>query len=148
MSITICKSELCSGCSLCADVCVRGAVTMERDKAGFYRPSVNDSLCVGCGACQASCPVNAERKAESLAVYAAYSKDDNIRRRSSSGGIFRLLAEKVIEDGGAVAAVGFGDDLSAVYKIAQRREDLDELMGSKYTEAHADGIYKKVADII
>lgn len=37
-----------------------------------------------------------------MKAYTAYSKDTNIRRQSSSGGIFYPIAKQVIEQGGIV----------------------------------------------
>ncbi len=148
MPFEICKKELCTGCSLCADVCPCNAIKTESDEYGFIRPTVDPALCIECGACAGSCPANSETSCDTLAVYAAYAKDGDIRRRSSSGGIFRLLADKTLEAGGAVAAVGYDDGFRAVYKTAERPEELDELMGSKYTEARSDGIYEKVKRLL
>ena len=144
MSVTICKADLCCGCSLCADVCPCGAIDIVPDEYGFARPRVNDEKCVECGACRDKCPVNGGHENGKTEVFASYAKDENIRKNSSSGGIFRLLADKVISEGGAVAAVGYDDKFRAVYKIAEKSEELNELMGSKYTEAVSDGIYGKV----
>ena len=148
MSITICNNARCVGCGLCADVCPCGAVRIESDEYGFAHPVIDDSLCVECGSCAGACPVNREVTGEEKALFAAYAKDREIRRRSSSGGIFRLLAEKTIERGGAVAAVGYDESFRAVYKIAAKPDELDELMGSKYTEAASCGIYGKVKELL
>ena len=148
MSIVICEKDLCCGCALCADVCPFGAINIAPDEYGFSRPVIDEGLCAGCGECQAKCPVNSGHKNGNTEVFAAYAKDADIRKRSSSGGIFRLLADKVIAEGGAVAAVGYDEKFRAVYKIAEAPEKLDELMGSKYTEARSDGIYEKVKDLL
>ena len=148
MSFTICDHDLCCGCALCADVCPHGAIRITRDVHGFARPEIDPSLCVGCGACRAKCPVNCENESRAEKVYAAYAKDKEIRRKSSSGGIFRLLANKTLEDGGAVAAVGYDGKFHALYKVTDRPEGLDEMMGSKYTEALSDGIYGKVKTLL
>ena len=144
MSITICKADLCCGCSLCADVCPCGAIDIVPDEYGFARPRIDAEKCVECGACRDKCPVNGSRENDMTEVFAAFAKDESIRKNSSSGGIFRLLADKIISEGGAVAAVGYDDSFRAVYKIAEKSEELDEMMGSKYTEAHANGVYNKV----
>ena len=148
MSMIICEKDLCCGCALCADVCPCGAIEIAPDEYGFARPVVNGDKCVGCGACRDSCPVNLSSATETLSVFAAYAKDTGIRIRSSSGGIFRLLADKIISEGGAVAAVGYDEKYRAVYKIAEKSEELGELMGSKYTEARSDGIYAKVKRLL
>ena len=40
-----------------------------------------------------------------MEVYACYNKNEETRRKSSSGGVFALLAEKMLDDHGVVFAV-------------------------------------------
>ena len=148
MSITVCEKDLCCGCGLCRDVCPAGAIDLIQDEYGFIRPSVNEGLCAECGICAGACPVNSEGRGNTVKVFAAYAKDRDIRERSSSGGIFALLAKKMIGIGGVVAAVGYDASHRAVYKIASTDEEIAELMGSKYTEASSDGIYSRVKALL
>lgn len=149
MEYKICDDSVCVGCALCADVCPCGAITAEQDRFGFIRPKIDPALCVSCGKCTSLCPaVETVRGNGALSVFASYALDKDVRKKSSSGGVFRLLADDTLASGGVVAAVGFDPSFHAVYKIADNSGALDELMGSKYTEARADGIYKTVKDIL
>ena len=47
---------LCSGCGLCAEACVYGALTLD-ERRGVM--SANQVLCKGCGACSTACPSGA-----------------------------------------------------------------------------------------
>jgi coenzyme F420-reducing hydrogenase beta subunit len=83
---------------------------MQLDKEGFYRPIIDESICSKCGACERACPwlknvSNPNENTESPKTIAAYAKDEPVRLESSSGGIFSVLAEHVLDDGGVVAGV-------------------------------------------
>ena len=144
----ICERERCSGCSICSEVCPFGAVTMERDCEGFLRPVVDGEKCTECGLCKRKCPSNDSENNPPTEVCAAYCKDKDIRARSSSGGIFSCLAEKILEDGGVVIGAGYGEGLRVVHKTAENKDELLDLTGSKYVQSDTRGIYKKVGEYL
>ncbi|MBQ4067582.1 MAG: Coenzyme F420 hydrogenase/dehydrogenase, beta subunit C-terminal domain [Clostridia bacterium] len=144
----ICEKALCSGCGLCECVCPAGAINMRPDDEGFTRPRVDEKKCVGCGLCEKKCPVNVREKHLPIKAYAAYTKDDKIRKSSSSGGIFGLLASEVLRSGGVVAGAGFGEGLRVEHKITETEAGLKELMGSKYVQSNACGIYKSLGEYL
>ena len=89
----------CTGCTACASGCPKDAITMERDREGFAYPVIDGAACVRCGHCTAVCPVLRERPQSSMpAVFAAWNRNDEIRRDSTSGGVFTLLAEYILEN--------------------------------------------------
>ena len=96
--------DYCCGCGACYSVCPVNAISMKYDSEGFLAPVVDRSKCTNCGLCRKICPsINLEYKnTVEPACYAAYA-DDEIRAKSSSGGIFTLLAEYAFEQGGAVS---------------------------------------------
>lgn len=76
---------------------------MKRDQEGFAYPTVNADACIHCGRCTNVCPPLHPRPQGPLpAVYAAWNRDDAVRKDSTSGGVFTALAEYVLEDGGVV----------------------------------------------
>ena len=48
-------------CGACAEHCPTGALRMKDFGSGTPIPVLNEPLCIGCGACQAVCPVNPVR---------------------------------------------------------------------------------------
>lgn len=143
----------CSSCGACANICVHGAITMRLDKEGFYRPFIDKEKCIKCGACEKVCPWNKSIINPNNAEYnpktiAAYAKDENIRTRSSSGGIFSVLAEKILDEGGAVVGVAQLGTIDIGHIVVDNRSDLARLRGSKYVQANVGFIYREVRDLL
>ena len=90
----------CCGCTACASVCPKNAIIMKNDTSGFAYPEVNSALCVECGMCKKVCPFENSTKDVNNTepkVYAVLNKDENIRKKSSSGGFFSTLAQEIVE---------------------------------------------------
>lgn len=85
------------------NVCPKNAIRMAEDEVGFVYPEIDQNLCIGCGACKKACGYQMQPMMQkSEAVYAAASNDDNLLRKSASGGAFAVLAENVLKKGGVV----------------------------------------------
>ena len=80
-----------------------------------------------------------------LSTYAAYSQKEKERLNSSSGGIFSLLANDVLADGGAVYGVAMSDDCRRAEFLGITDEvGLERLRTSKYLQAHVGMTFKQV----
>ncbi|MCD7903556.1 MAG: Coenzyme F420 hydrogenase/dehydrogenase, beta subunit C-terminal domain [Oscillospiraceae bacterium] len=64
-------------------------------------------------------------------VYACYNRNDDIRSKSSSGGIYYLLAREVLCNGGVVFAACY-DGLDVTHKRIDDENALLDSLGSKY----------------
>ena len=139
----ICNPELCSGCAACANGCPKAAITMAADEKGFLRPAIAQDLCVNCGLCKKLCPQNEriapEREGK---IYAALAVNDELRAKSSSGGIFSLLAEKTLREGGAVFGAAMDKNLHVRHIMAETPETLELLRGSKYVQSEMGDSYR------
>lgn len=144
--------ENCFGCSACEYVCPAKCITMEYDRFGFYYPKVNNDLCVGCKKCISVCPVHNDVETTDIKkIYKGYAKDieSELNQKSTSGAIFALLANQIIEDNGIVFGVSFDKDFRNVSHIGCRTtEQVDKCRGSKYIQSQTQGVYKQVAERI
>lgn len=143
--IDITRKEDCCGCGACAQACPKKCITMQPDGEGFLYPVVDSRLCVECGICESTCPIlkKAKPAQSETDAYAAYTKDENIRGKSSSGGVFSVLARQVLVRGGVVFGAAFADDFSVHHVKAERVEDLEKLRGSKYVQSRIENTYRE-----
>ena len=126
------KSQDCCGCGACANKCPVKAISMRENEEGFLAPAIDENLCTDCGLCAKACPalnVRYENTTEPE-CYAAMAEDE-IRMKSSSGGIFSLLAEHIIDKGGYICGAAFNKDWSVSHIIIDNKQDLAKLRGSK-----------------
>lgn len=134
----------CCGCSACSSVCPKQCITMSEDSEGFIYPCVDKRVCVDCHLCEKVCPIiNYGNDREPLAVYAAKNPDESIRMQSSSGGVFTLLAERVIDEGGVVFGATFNDRWEVVHDYVETKEELAKFRGSKYVQSKIGDSYQK-----
>ncbi|HJB13207.1 MAG TPA: Coenzyme F420 hydrogenase/dehydrogenase, beta subunit C-terminal domain, partial [Candidatus Oscillibacter excrementigallinarum] len=135
----------CTGCTACASGCPKDAITMERDREGFAYPVIDSAVCIRCGHCTAVCPILRERpQAPMPAVFAAWNKNDAIRKDSTSGGVFTLLAEYILESGGVVFGAAFDGSQHLRHTACFRKEDLWRLRGAKYVQSDLGTVYREV----
>lgn len=135
----------CTGCTACASICPRDAISMVRDREGFAYPVVDPNVCVHCGRCTSVCPILAERPKGALpAVFAAWNQNDEVRKDSTSGGVFTLLAEYVLESGGVVYGAAFDDRMHLRHVACFRKEELWRLRGAKYVQSDLNGIFREI----
>ena len=141
--IDIKRAEDCCGCGACAQVCPKSCISMIADNEGFLYPHVNMSDCVQCGLCEKTCNILHPREERApLKVLAAINRDEKIRMQSSSGGIFHILAENVINKGGIVFGARFDENWQVVFDYADTIDGVEPFMGSKYVQATIGDSYK------
>lgn len=125
--------------------CPSSAIALSRDDEGFLYPMADATICNDCGLCERVCPyINQDEPRRPLEVYAAINPVENIRRASSSGGVFTVIAEKVITDGGVVFGAMFNDQWAVEHGCIDCIEDLHKLRGSKYVQSRIGTAFQQV----
>ena len=139
----------CTGCYACYNVCPQNAITMDEDNYGFQYPTINKEKCINCALCEKICPVLHKEKVNNQPkAYACINKNENIRKQSSSGGIFTLLAEKILDLGGVVFGAQFDEDFNVIHSYVENKEDLYKFRGSKYVQSQIGASFKKVRQFL
>lgn len=115
---------------------------MTEDNEGFLYPELDYGACIDCGLCVRVChELHPFEPKSPLRVLAAINRDENTRMASSSGGIFSLLAEKTIGEGGVVFGTTFDNQWQASMTYAETMEDVKAFLGSKYMQARVENSY-------
>jgi len=157
MSIENIEKKYCTGCLLCGDVCTLEAVSYKRNPEGFLYPIVDSTKCVSCGLCEKMCPVNNKKgqllgecidELHDLKVYAVINNDVSMRRKSSSGGVFPLLASYIIKNGGVVYGAAFDDTWCVHHMGVSNICDIEKLQSSKYIQSNMAGVYRNVKEML
>ena len=143
--IQISNKSKCCGCTACVSICPKQCITMREDEEGFLYPMVDSSLCIDCNLCKKICPeLHSKERREPLNVYAAKHKNEQVRLASSSGGIFTLLAERIIDEGGVVFGARFNNNWNVIHDYTETKKGLTAFRGSKYVQSYMGNCYQKV----
>ena len=142
------KHKVCCGCRCCEQICPEHAITMEENEEGFLEPVVNEEKCISCGLCLKRCPQLQENSKDKLQIesYAAQSKNKEELLKSSSGGIFSVLATRILNKNGVIYGATFKDNLNVEHIEISKIEELDLLRGSKYVQSNTLDTFSRVKD--
>jgi ferredoxin len=109
-------------------------------------PIVNESVCIECGICEKVCPV-INKSVQHLPINVLGVKNPNakVRLTSSSGGVFTMLSENIIDRGGVVFGARFNDDFTAVlHDFTTSTDGIKQFIGSKYLQSDKSETFRQV----
>lgn len=141
----IIDANQCTGCMACSFVCPKSAISYPLNDIGFYEPFINETKCIKCGKCFNVC-----KNIKSLELnpiqqtYYGWSKDEKIRKSSSSGGAFYEIAKKFIENGGVVYGAYLKKPINLKHARIASIENLYKLQGSKYIQSDISNTFKEI----
>ena len=142
--INIVDTAECCGCGACVQICPKRCISFVTDREGFDYPVVDINRCIGCDMCERVCPeLNMSRPCRPQTTYAAVNRDEAVRRESSSGGVFTLLAEAIIAKGGVVFGARFDDDWTVCHDKAETFGGLAAFRGSKYLQSRIGETFRE-----
>lgn len=141
------KSE-CSGCKVCGYVCPVQAISFNYDQEGFWYPIIDNDKCIHCNKCRDICPMDkhtTQKLVDENQVYAAFSKDEEVLKISTSGGVFTHFSNAILEKKGIIFGHTYSDDCKYVYcTSAENTTKRNKFCGSKYVQSDMDSIYDNI----
>lgn len=142
---TVCDLNKCTGCMACVDICAKKAinvhVTIESCNA-----EINDAMCIDCKACNKVCQVNNPITSKNpMSWYQGWSKNEITRENCASGGFAIEISKTFINYGGIVFTCIF-ENGEFKYKEFKKKDNLEEIVGSKYVKSNPTGVYKKIRE--
>lgn len=143
-------TQNCTGCMACYNKCPNNAISIVYNDAGFYTLQIDNEKCSNCGLCAFICPQTKDikQKEEPSSCYAVMA-DDEIRKYSASGGLFAMIAQEYLRNGGYVCGAAFSEDFRHVNHIViDKKEDLIKLQNSKYVQSNIGNSFKQIKKLL
>ncbi len=141
----------CCGCGACANICPKGAISMQPDEEGFLYPVIDSQKCVDCGACLRVCPLRQPRPEGDAAplAFGAKHRMEEVRMQSTSGGLFTALSEPFLREDGVIYGAAMPDARTVRHIRADHRAGRDSCRGSKYCQSDTGDTFARVkADLL
>lgn len=145
------KNEECCGCTACYSICPKDAIKMCPDREGFFYPQIDNDRCIECGLCKKVCSFQQENKQENSfeqRYFAMRSKNPEILYESSSGGVFSVLSDFILSQGGIICGVVLDSDLMVRTIATDQLKERDEMRGSKYVQSNLGDMYSMVEETL
>lgn len=141
----ICPPEKCTGCWACYNICPKQCIQMKEGKLLHLYPTINQEKCINCGLCQKVCPSNHPLPhKQPLHTYAAWAKDEQEYKTSTSGGIGACLSRYIIQNNGIVYGCACLPNAEIKHIRVENEKDLPLLKGSKYVQSSINNSYTSV----
>lgn len=157
MKNNIASVKNCFGCGVCAIKCPRKAIQMKPDKLGQVQPCIDEKDCTSCGICKAVCPTCfnvCTTQSREKEAYIAVNRDEDVLKKSASGGIAAALAYKWILNGGyACGASGIvpqaeHERFRVEHILIHTIEDIEKIQGSKYVQSDIANVLPKIESLL
>ena len=140
----------CTGCGVCAVVCPKKCIKIEKNEEGFWEYTVNKEQCINCGLCKKNCGQvhNNAIKIERQKIFSAYSKSNEVLMKSSSGGLAFELSNQALIDNMPVIGCKYNEKNNrAEHAFINDINNVNELSGSKYLQSYTVDAFEKIKNL-
>lgn len=137
----------CTGCWACYSICPQNCISMVFDEEGFRYPQISHEKCTQCNKCISVCPINKDKLTTNYGkpiFYTAISKSKETLKESSSGGVFSILAEHIILQGGFVYGCIIDENMKVKHIGTNSIDEIKRMRGSKYVQSDINKCYFEI----
>lgn len=139
----------CYGCGVCAMACTKQIITISLNSNGFYEPQIQEiDRCTNCGLCVNVCSYSHNElslKNPKIKSFAAWSNNEEIRTKCSSGGISFEIGKLLLQQKYKICCVKYNPQNNrAEHYIAKSIEELSASIGSKYIQSYTVNGFKEI----
>lgn len=139
----------CCLCGNCVEYCPANAIVFKKEFEIFKYPQIDLDKCIHCDLCENLCPsIQNLSQQPHVSSYIAKNKNLNVKKQSSSGGMFSVFAEFIIDNKGVVCGAAFDNSLKVKHIIVDNKKDLQKLRGSKYVQSDLGDCFLKIKQLL
>lgn len=139
----------CIGCGSCVHHCPHQAIRMDYQEEGFLYPKVDEARCINCGLCLQVCPTQITLSTTPIPTRCyAVQASKSIRMQSSSGGVFTLLAQHILSQGGYVSGAVYDEKFHVRHIVGNQEKDMQAMRSSKYAQSDTREIYPQILALL
>lgn len=147
------KITYCYGCGVCATACPHKAIQIVESKEGFWVPVIDQALCINCKICDKVCAysdkkiITSNNKFDNPYAYAIINKDENILKKSTSGGAGFAIATYLNNQGYTLVGVKYDSEKNiACHFTTNNIEEFKQTMNSKYIQSYTINGFSNLMD--
>lgn len=138
--------EKCTGCGACENICPEDVLHIELDESGHLNP-IGEEGCIACGLCERICTRRlalTNDHAIKPKVYVAWSREEDLRFLSTSGGLFSEMAYVILKDGGIIVGAEYDGSCAVHHACVSTSDGLIRLRQSKYVQSRIGKVFRDV----
>lgn len=142
----------CCGCGMCTVVCPQKCIQLKLNENGFYHYEIDQERCIHCNMCSTVCGqagIHGEMiPLRACELYSACAVDEEVLKKSTSGGICSTISSYELANGGNVIGCKYDYEKNIAYLDVDKSETaVNKTKGSKYLQAYPVAAYKQLKEM-